>query len=185
MSMFILIQVPYLPTYLPTYLPYPLQTWPSSSHSIQVWVKETGVIRQTDNLHNSDRRIAEVQLERDRQIASAFGVSKPYILFSKHHYMSNLRHHRGGGGGGGGVITTAGAGAGVGGITPGTRFNEMVVYPQVQDALFYGTPIPLARVAQAGATFADLRYHNQIRAWNIKANTETYGDFRAHGEPFM
>ncbi|KAK0723393.1 hypothetical protein B0T26DRAFT_750667 [Lasiosphaeria miniovina] len=58
-------------------------------------------------------------IERDNKIAEVYGLEKPYILFSRHHWMSMLEN--------------------IPGLTAGQKFNEMV-YLQVQNALCFGEP---------------------------------------------
>ncbi|KAK3366238.1 acid phosphatase-domain-containing protein [Lasiosphaeria ovina] len=87
----------------------------------KVWVPELGSVAQTptDTLPTEDNA-AKIQQARDEYITEKYGVQKPYVLFSRHHYMSILDDTR---------------------IPHDWRFNEMVVYPQIQDALFFCVPI--------------------------------------------
>ncbi|KAF2501613.1 hypothetical protein BU16DRAFT_556093 [Lophium mytilinum] len=129
----------------------------------KVWVAEKGSIHRTDNHHSTDEQIAESQLKRDKLIARTFKVDKPYVLFSRHHWMREMRATN---------------------LPHGKRFNEMVLYPQVQDALFYGEPIKVsdARPRFFGPDYKVLNYHTKMRPWNILCNEETEDDFLSHGE---
>lgn len=71
-------------------------------------------------------------------------------------------------------------------LFPGARFNEMVLYPQVQDALFYGEPMPLseARKLINSGSYRTLKYHHSLINWNIRWNNETTEDFRKNNERF-
>lgn len=62
----------------------------------------------------------------------------------------------------------------------------MVLYPQVQDALFYGDPWKLSD-AQPWIDSGSLKgfdFRHKLAEWNIQRNWETEQDFRAHGEDF-
>ncbi|KAI1386602.1 acid phosphatase-domain-containing protein [Hypoxylon trugodes] len=108
----------------------------------KVWVKE-GSIEQTD-VDKPDQEIAQEQIDRDNKIERIFGIKKPYILFSKHVDMSG---------------------------TGRRRFNEMVVYPQLQDALFYGQPVLLRDAPLLNRPH--LNYQEKIAEWNITTNDES------------
>ena len=114
-------------------------------------------------MHSTDANIAEVQIQRDDVIARKFRVDKPYILFSRHHGMPRMQGTR---------------------LDPWKRFNEMVLPPQVQDALFYGQPISLSAARpQIDSHFLPIfNYHQVLHKWNIKTNWETMKEFRDYGE---
>ncbi|KAF2815546.1 uncharacterized protein BDZ99DRAFT_516265 [Mytilinidion resinicola] len=57
----------------------------------KVWVAEDGSIHRTDNHHSTDEQIAESQIRRDKLIARTFRVEKPYVLFSRHHWMREMQ----------------------------------------------------------------------------------------------
>ncbi|KAI0896510.1 hypothetical protein F4806DRAFT_508393 [Annulohypoxylon nitens] len=132
----------------------------------KVWVPENGSVPQTD-INWDPQEIANVQIERDEVIANMFGVSKPYILFSRHHWMDFLD-------------TTWRK------DQKGTRFSEMVVPPQVQDALFFGIPFRLSEVQSFidNNAFSGYDYRHKLRMWNIKSSRETEQDFVHHKERF-
>jgi magnesium-dependent phosphatase 1 len=105
-------------------------------------------------------------MRRDGIIANSFGVRKPYILFSRHHWMDLLavtwrKNHTG-------------------------RFSEMVLYPQVQDALFYGEPWKLSNAQPwiDGGSLPGFDFRHNLANWGIKWNSETAQDFRNHNEDF-
>ncbi|KAF8853464.1 hypothetical protein BDZ45DRAFT_598508 [Acephala macrosclerotiorum] len=130
-----------------------------------VWIPEDGSIRKT-NIDHESRHIAEVQIRRDDIIASSFGVRKPYILFSRHHWMDLLamtwrRNHVG-------------------------RFSEMVLYPQVQDALFYSEPWKLSDAQPwiDSGLLEGFDFRHKLAEWNIQRNWETEQDFKNHNEDF-
>lgn len=131
----------------------------------KVWVPEFGSVPQTTS-DLGGQHIAEAQIARDRIIMEEFGVCKPYILFARHHWMDLLGetwrvNHQG-------------------------RFSEMVVPPQVQDALFYGEPWRLsdAQPHIDGGHLEGYDFRHRLREWHIKRNTETEMDFWKHGEDY-
>lgn len=66
------------------------------------------------------------------------------------------------------------------------RFSEMVVYPQVQDALFYCEPYKLSDV-QPLINRGDLKgfdFRHKFEEWNIHWNRETERDFETNRERF-
>ncbi len=83
-----------------------------------------------------------------------FKVTKPYVAFCKHHYMSGMTF-----------------------LEEGTRFNELVLYPQVQDALFFGVAYPIAvaqaKVAANDANWRHLKWHRNVENWGIKLIAES------------
>lgn len=68
------------------------------------------------------------------------------------------------------------------------RFSEMVIYPQIQDALFYGEPWKLSDAQQqidAGRFRGfDFRHRLARNQWNIQWNGKTRRDFDNHDEDF-
>jgi magnesium-dependent phosphatase 1 len=66
------------------------------------------------------------------------------------------------------------------------RFSEMVLYPQVQDALFYGEPYKLSDMQPSidAGSLPGFDYRHNLGNWNIRWNAETTMDFRKHNEDF-
>jgi len=129
----------------------------------KIWVPEIDHLK-TNNTNGTPFDIAWSQENRDDLIAS-WGVQKPYILFSRHHNMGNH--------------------AGLTFPVPGNqRFNEMVVYPQIQEALIIIYRMTDKQVAYAIETGANLHYEQRVSAWNIAVPPETAKDFRDHNEKF-
>jgi hypothetical protein len=66
------------------------------------------------------------------------------------------------------------------------RFSEMVLYPQGQDALFYGEPRQLSDVQQKidGGLVSGLQFRHKLVSWGIKWNSETVVDFQTHNATF-
>ncbi|KAK7049090.1 acid phosphatase-domain-containing protein [Favolaschia claudopus] len=119
------------------------------------WVSESGQY-QTDNLHNNEADVAWAQENRDEFIARNYGKLKPYILLSRHHNMI-----RAGGG----------------------RFNEMVVYPQLQDTLFYAGQVWRAEHFRAARDLPRLvSFTDFVNNGSIDIPRETYVDFGKNGE---
>ena len=83
------------------------------------------------------------QEQRDRTISREWGVSTPYALFCRHHYMDGMP----------GPV--------------GERCNEMVVYTQIQRSLFYLKPLSDNKVMK-NASANPFPFHLQKRRWNIK-----------------
>ena len=125
----------------------------------QVWVAENGSVPQTDNINITDAQIAESQINRDDHIARSFRVEKPYVLFARHHWMQQMN----------GVPRLC-----------GYRFNEMVIYPQIQDALFYGDPMRLSNIQALvnRGGYPVFKFNDNFLTWNIQRDQETIQDFR-------
>ncbi|KAK7000382.1 acid phosphatase-domain-containing protein [Favolaschia claudopus] len=125
------------------------------------WVSESGPY-QTDNMHQTKAAVAWAQEDRDQRIERLYGKLKPYILLSKHHTMTAF---------------------GMGGITSGNRFNEMVIYPQLQDALFYaGRAWRVEQFANASDRPERVSFASFVGNGSIDIPLETYSDLRQHGE---
>ncbi|KAI1742122.1 acid phosphatase-domain-containing protein [Xylaria scruposa] len=135
--------------------------WNTFERLGKVWVPEYGTFDQIDNLNQAEEKTAKHQHRLDKQIMERFNVEKPFILFSRHHWMKNMDFLR-----------------------RGTRFNEMVLYPNVQEALFFGEPFAITRVAVDidEGRWTELKWHLHLRKYNIGIIPETMGDFIAHNE---
>ncbi|KIK95086.1 hypothetical protein PAXRUDRAFT_407748 [Paxillus rubicundulus Ve08.2h10] len=124
----------------------------------KIWVPELGDL-QTDNKHWDKAKTAWSQEDRDRRVAH-WGVKTPYILFSRHHWMEDMP------------------------IPKNTRWNEMVVYPQIQDAMFLTYPMTHHQNEEK-IKKAYVPFDQQIKTWNITVPDETWQDFKKHGEHFI
>jgi len=104
-------------------------------------------------------KIGWAQEDRDRTVAQ-WGIQTPYILFSRHFKMAGMP-------------------------VPGNqRWNEMVIYSQVQNALLLAVPLSDAELnAKINGGFTD--FTTQIRPWNIHIPDITKADFQRHGERFV
>ncbi|KAJ6470961.1 acid phosphatase-domain-containing protein [Mycena sanguinolenta] len=105
----------------------------------KIWIPESFPM-QTDNYHWSEENIAWRQEDLDRTMARDYGIQKPYILFSKHHRMDEMDRSIWG------------------------PFNEMVVYPQLQDALFF---CPWARQVHEFNPDPTFSFEEVIDKWRI------------------
>ncbi|KAK7049088.1 acid phosphatase-domain-containing protein [Favolaschia claudopus] len=131
-------------------------TWP------QLWIPENNLLK-TDNEHGTQDEIARSQEARDQYFAGRFNIQKPYILFSRHHHMPEMGP----------------------GVRPG-RFNEMVVYPQLQDSLFYAECAVPAAEFQA-QYMPHLRgrvvpFEGMVNQWRIRVVPETIQECKNYGE---
>ncbi|THU78088.1 hypothetical protein K435DRAFT_769697 [Dendrothele bispora CBS 962.96] len=121
----------------------------------------------TDNVHSSKQQIASKQLELDKHLQEAFDVKKPYILFSRHNYMPPMGQQE---------YQLS--------INPNKRFNEMVIYPQIQDALMYGHVLTLteARKIHMTGKLPKIQYEHHVKDWNIVVPPATKQDCERRGE---
>ncbi|KAF8835570.1 hypothetical protein BDN67DRAFT_912794 [Paxillus ammoniavirescens] len=118
----------------------------------KIWVPDQANLKTSVDKWD-EFRIAWSQEDRDRTVAN-WGVQKPYILFARHPHMKGMTIPRG-------------------------RWNEMVVYGQIQQALFLTVPMSDREVRNA---VQGPRFERMISSWNITVPPETRQDFRAHGE---
>jgi magnesium-dependent phosphatase 1 len=92
-----------------------------------------------------------------------FNVTKPYLVFAKHGSFSRMTF-----------------------LKEGTRFNELVLYPQVQDAMFFGEAYPIAtaekNVAANHADWKHLHWEKQVTNWGIKMIEATKDEFKEKKE---
>lgn len=113
----------------------------------------------TDNKNWIHQRTAWSQEDRD-QLVSRWGVDVPYILFSRHHWMKDMP------------------------IPQGTRWNEMAIYRQTQDALLLTIPLTPERLGERiQRNF--MTYESQIKAWNITVPPDTWADFQKAKEDWI
>ncbi|KAH8107091.1 acid phosphatase-domain-containing protein [Cristinia sonorae] len=141
----------------------------AETHVCEVWARDMNLWKQvpkiwypeaydhqTDNKHWNAWQIAWRQEDRDDWIEK-MGVKRPYVLFSRHHWMEDMP------------------------IPQGQRFNEMVVYRQVQDALLLTIPLkPEQVVAKIKGGYK--AYHELVKDWNIVVPPETREDSKSKGE---
>ncbi|KAG2140522.1 uncharacterized protein EDB93DRAFT_1241866 [Suillus bovinus] len=123
-----------------------------------IWAPEDSSI-MTNIQGDNKFKIAWDQENRDAKVAE-WGVKMPYILFSHHFHMGGMP------------------------IAP-TRWNEMVVYTPVQDALMLTIPLTDQQVDEKialGGQF--VKFEEQISNWNIKVPDVTWADFKKYGENF-
>ncbi|EIN11148.1 hypothetical protein PUNSTDRAFT_124641 [Punctularia strigosozonata HHB-11173 SS5] len=129
----------------------------------KVWMPDW--VDRWTNVQSNEFVLGWSQEDRDRLIAG-WGVQKPYVLFARHPNM----------------------GAGFP-VPNGQRFNEMVIYPQVQENLIVIQRMSDQELAQAvrfpSQRYPHLHYEQQFRAWNITVPQEARDDFARHGERFM
>ena len=124
----------------------------------QIWVPEDGSM-MTD-VRGNKLKIAWGQENRDAKVAE-WGVKMPYIMFSRHWHMDGMY------------------------IPAHSRWNEMVVYTHVQDALMLTIPLTDQQVEEKialGGRF--VKFEEQLSNWNIKVPDVTWADFRKHKENF-
>ncbi|KAK7000384.1 acid phosphatase-domain-containing protein [Favolaschia claudopus] len=128
----------------------------------KLWIPEANLL-QTDNEHGTEDEIAQSQENRDQYFADRFNIQKPYILFSRHHHMPEM-----------GLS-----------VTPG-RFNEMVVYPQLQDSLFYAEwAVPAAQFYARYLPYLQGRavpFEGMVSRWGIRVAPETILECKRHRE---
>ena len=108
--------------------------------------------------------VAWSEEDRDRQVAQ-WGVHKPYVLFARHPNMGN----------GWGLQFP---------VTGGKRWNEMVIYPQIQENLILTIRMTDSELNDEIMRQNHLHYENQLAAWGITVPQDTRNDFRAHSENF-
>ncbi|KAJ7511419.1 acid phosphatase-domain-containing protein [Mycena galericulata] len=127
----------------------------------KIWVPD----RQNLKTGNQNTSLFDVSWSienRDLQVAQ-WGVKKPYVLFARH---PNMGHHAG--------MTFP--------IPQPQRFNEMVVYPQIQEALILTVRMSDSQVNHAIQSRQHIDYLRKIKAWHITVPPDTRQDFRAHCE---
>lgn len=112
-------------------------------------------------LHSTEEKIAEKQIKLENKIMKLFGVKKPFIPFSKHEYLK-----------------------GISSLKKGERFNEMVLYPNIQDALFFGRPFPIAEaIAKVdNGEWKNMSWPDRLKQLNIKVIDKTVQEFKHHHE---
>ncbi|KAJ8520242.1 hypothetical protein ONZ45_g2930 [Pleurotus djamor] len=127
-----------------------------SKAKTMVWVPETAP--QT-NVNGNPCTIAQIQNKRDELVAS-WGVQKPYVLFSRHFNMGGRFPVR----------------------KPG-RWNEMVVYGQIQEAQLLTLRMEdSALTLDVGNPGKHQHYERKIKEWNINIPPSAWADFQKHKE---
>jgi len=104
-------------------------------------------------------KIGWAQESRDRLVAR-WGVQSPYILFSRHFKMNGMP------------------------LKDGQRWNEMVIYSQVQDALMLTFPMTDEDVDKRIKEGFE-EYTKQIKPWKIHVPDDTKADFQKYKENFV
>jgi hypothetical protein len=63
----------------------------------------------------------------------------------------------------------------------------MVLYPNVQDAMFFGVAVPLAEAVakRHGHEWGRKQWHSRLTAWGIRHIDETRNEFKYHMEGVM
>ncbi|KAJ3553153.1 hypothetical protein NM688_g3766 [Phlebia brevispora] len=127
-----------------------------------IWIPEEPVERWTE-IPGDAFKIAWSQEDRDVTI-DTWGVQKPYILFAKHVNMKGDFP-----------------------IPDNKRFNEMVVYPQVQESLIVINRMSNQEVEQAikDSESSHVHYEKQMSSWHITVPQETLSEFKEQNERFM
>ncbi|KAK3379023.1 hypothetical protein B0T24DRAFT_694377 [Lasiosphaeria ovina] len=144
----------------------------------KVWIPEKGIIKpMPDNEPKTDLEMAQSQYDRDNKIQELYGANKPYILMSKHvprKRFSNPIYE----------------GTPLGNIKD-KRFNEMAIFPQIQDALFYVVPLEdnayglMLDNSKKKMPEAWKHYHwdtDVIDDWNVKVSNDTIDECTRHKE---
>ncbi|KAK7049086.1 acid phosphatase-domain-containing protein [Favolaschia claudopus] len=110
-------------------------------------------------------RIAESQVRRDEYFKESFKIFKPYALFSRHHYMTEMGKPK---------YQVD--------INPKKRFTELVLYPMIQDHLLFGQKIPLEQARKMAKTgkLRPLHYEHHVKDWKITVPQETIADCNKH-----
>lgn len=129
----------------------------------KIWVPDKKK-HQTWIGEDDESDIAWKQEDRDDMIEE-WGVKKPYVLFSRH---TNMKHSAG--------LKFP--------IANGRRFNEMVVYGQIQEALIVVERMTSDELELMTELEDHVHYERKLKAWNITVPDETYEDFEEHGEKF-
>ncbi|KAI0972196.1 acid phosphatase-domain-containing protein [Xylaria arbuscula] len=115
------------------------------------WVPEKGKFHQIDSEHLSFGGTCDKNDALDLKVWQEFGYHKPYLLFTRHHQMSGMHFLRN-----------------------LERFNEMVIYPQTQDAMFFGKVFTIeeAKAQMESRAWKHKRFNHHIRSWNIKMHRD-------------
>ncbi|KAJ8502020.1 hypothetical protein ONZ45_g11923 [Pleurotus djamor] len=132
----------------------------------KVWVPDETTLK-TD-VNGTPFNVGWSQEDRDRLVAS-WGVQKPYVLFARHPNMDNWPQK------------------------PGTppfpvpnrkRWNEMVVYPQIQEAQLLAIRMTDYEVNTDIRNGIHLHYEKKLKAWNITTTQENVGEIYKYGEQY-
>ncbi|KAI1286526.1 acid phosphatase-domain-containing protein [Xylaria venustula] len=123
--------------------------------NIKCWVPEEGKFHQIDNENLSFGETCDDNDALDWKVWQEFGYHKPYLLFTRHHYMDGMHF-----------------------LKNLERFNEMVIYPQAQDAMFFGKVFTIdeAKAQMRSRSWRHRSYHHHIRSWNIKMHRDAQNE---------
>jgi len=116
----------------------------------KIWAPACRGDMMQDTSSDSPFKLGWSEEDRNRQVAQ-WGVKKPYVLFSRHPSM-------------GGDFP----------IPWGQRFNELVIYPQVQENLI----LTIRLSDRELSSVSNVYYERKVRDWNITIPDETRNDFR-------
>ncbi|KAJ8520220.1 hypothetical protein ONZ45_g2928 [Pleurotus djamor] len=129
----------------------------------KIWVADDTTLKTDEKGKAFD--VAWSQEDRDRLVAS-WGVHKPYVLFSRHPNMDNWKQPN---------------------MTPFPvpdlkRWNEMVVYPQIQEAQLLAVRMSQSELEHDMKNGVHLHYEKKLKEWNIKTPHETLTELGKYGE---
>jgi len=131
----------------------------------KIWFPDDHDLQTFVNSGNASK-VASSQEDRDLMI-EGWGVRKPYALFARHPNMED-----------GWDLEFP--------VPNSRRWNEMVVYPQIQEALIF-----IKRMSDAALDHAiqrddsgHLHYEKKMKSWSITVPQKTYEDFAEFGENF-
>ncbi|RWA06612.1 hypothetical protein EKO27_g8505 [Xylaria grammica] len=115
------------------------------------WIPEKGKFHQVDNKHLSFEQACDKNDVLDHKVWQEFGFHKPYLFFTRHHQMEGMPF-----------------------LKDMERFNELVIYPQAQDAMFYGEVFTIEEVDAKvkSGEWKHRPFNHNIKAWNIKTHRD-------------
>jgi len=126
----------------------------------KVWWPEEWWTWQNDVHKQSREKIAMDQEKRDQQ-STVWGAPPPYILFSRHFWMDDMP-------------------------IPRTRWNEMVIYTHVQQALVLTIPLDDQQLRDKLTNYPQPQpFDKQVGNWNIKMSPDAATEFRRKSETYV
>ncbi|KAI8630674.1 hypothetical protein F5Y19DRAFT_52952 [Xylariaceae sp. FL1651] len=95
----------------------------------------------------------------DFTVWKEFDYHKPHLLFIRHHHMGGMDF-----------------------LQNKERFNELVIYPQAQDAMFFGKTFKLeeACARMNSREWTHRKFHHHIKAWNIRLHKDVKHEAPQH-----
>ncbi|KAK5630020.1 hypothetical protein RRF57_005735 [Xylaria bambusicola] len=129
---------------------------PNIIATLQCWVPERGKFHRIDSEHLSFEETCNKNDRLDLKVWKELGFHKPYLLFTRHHQMEDMYF-----------------------LKKLERFNELVIYPQAQDAMFYGEvyTIEEAEAKVKSGEWKHREWNHHMKAWGIKMHPETKEEF--------